>query len=185
MTVAQLATEILSRCGEGYENWTDRALASFKSVAISYMSSPTFYSYECHGLVYNDIYTATGAVTSISIPGLIGVGRELVKFLDLKKVVKSVTTAVNLVSYAEKLASAYNSELAGTSQWYLSNEGTDTLIIFDEALAKDDMIEFAVIAWDNSLLADTANVISDYLTGGFLQACITGAVSLLQKELRA
>ncbi len=39
MTVTQLAAEICSRAGEGYQNYTDRALAHFKSAVLALLNT--------------------------------------------------------------------------------------------------------------------------------------------------
>lgn len=186
MTVLELTTEILNRCGEGYENWTDRAKETFHASVVSLIMSNQYDPYDYHGLIREISHTVSGTPTSVDITILIPDDFGFIRFIDIKKTTGSVVSRVDLVSYVEKLATDFNAELkADVLQWYFLSDETGNYINFGAALANDDTITCTAIVWINALLDVDATLVSDYMTEQFIQDAITLSVQNLKKELVA
>lgn len=195
MTVTELLAEILYRCGEGYENWTERAKEAFHAAVVDYIKDTPYDAYDYHGLIIEGTYSVADGTTIayISMETLFAANWELIRFLELKKIVGSVTTPVNVVSRVEKIAADHNTDLgAGVSLWHWANDGgAGNTLVFDVALTTNEAegvissMSYVAAIWDNTLLDTGGTIISDYFTNDFLNAAIDRAALRLTKELRA
>ena len=71
MTVAELLAEICSRCGEGYENYTERARQAFESGVSGLLYGSRISEIEAPGLCRVGVYNPTLPATKIPLATLI------------------------------------------------------------------------------------------------------------------
>lgn len=186
MTITELKNEILYRCGEGYENWGDRAEQAFRASVAELIGSNIYSGAEYHGLISQGSYTASGGETSLEISALLGANYELIRFMEATLVRDTDTYRADLASYAEHRAALLNTRLSNDSKtWYLTNDETGTFVNFGEALVLADEIFFTAIAWHSDFFNDGDVNASDFFSEYFLQSAISMAVEKLQRELKA
>jgi hypothetical protein len=185
MTSTQLFTEILNRCGEGYENWTDRAKAHFKSAIIEIVKSGKFHETQYPGLIFRKEVTGlTGA--AIAFTSFVQSGYEFIKWIKMQKnpATTTVYKDVLLMSYPEYLAYTNNSNLVLADQIYayLLYDGTSVKLNFADAAVSGDKWYPVFVAWNDFLLGlDTSAVYGDEL----LETAIQLAVAKLKAEIEA
>lgn len=189
MTVTTMLSEITSRCGEGYENWSARAQAHFKQAVADMIRSRAYDMSQYHGLVYSKGYSVPSSpatISQIAIGTLIGADYELIEFYEIYY---TATTKwyVDIVNRTESYASSLNNELKSSDrkQWYWNYDTSSNSLVFETAIAKETVIYFTCAVWIDSLLTTGATVISDYFTQSFLQDAINTAAERLIAELKA
>jgi len=185
MIVSEALTEVLNRCGEGYENWTERAKEALRYAIISLTATMPTDAYP--GLLLDDNYLIPSPQSSIQMDELIGSSREFIRLIDMKHRVSPATPLrVSMVSYGEYVATQHNSLMStNTSIWYMRHDGTGVWIQFGEVLPANTEIAFAMVTWEKGLL-DTGNVeLTDYMSAPFLNTAIDMAAKRLYGELRA
>ena len=187
MTVATLAAEILSRCGEGYENWTIRAKAAIKAAIYDVARSGKYGQADFFGLIHEGDYDPGSWGTSVELRNILNTANyEIISTLLLQLEKTDTTVDISLASYSEWIASGYNSELsAGINVWYLTADETGRFIKFGSVAPEtDDVLKYAFVVWPPELATDETEL-SDYFAGGFISDVAEIATARLKKELLA
>jgi len=186
MTNTALFTEILNRCGEGYEGWTERAKAAFKSTIIEMVKSDMFHETEYPGLIFRKEVTGLSGA-SVAFSSIIQSGYEFIRWLSFDATIASpaATKKVQIVSYPEYQAYVYNPSILGSSDTiaYETYTGSAVNLTFSFTVATGDKFYPAYVAWYSGLTETASLELSPYFSDIFLETAIQLSVKKLTEEI--
>lgn len=184
MTLAELRQEILSRCGEGYENWTDRAYAIFKTAVFDLVKSGEYEPYDYHGLIFTSHEELDIGTTEVLISKWIGEYKEYVSCISMKRSLGSQVTKIDIVPQTSVLMGVLNPELlTGVTQWVLTSTAVGKFLSYD-LVEEIETVDMVLIVWDNEVMRDAGAVVSDYYSTQFLNAVIDQSVRRIIGEVK-
>ena len=187
MTLAELQQEILSRCGEGYENWADRAQSAFKTSVYDLIKSGEYEPYDYHGLLFSSEETLDSGTTDILLSKWIGEYKEYISCISMKRSLGTQVTKIDIVPKTSVLMGVLNPELlTGVTQWVLSSTSAGKTLTFDSAISttETETATMLMLVWDTVVMDADATIISDYYSMGFLNAVIDQSVRRIIGEVK-
>lgn len=182
MKVSDFVSEILSRCGEGYENWADRAKSAIKYSIYDLVRSGAYDSNDYFGLLKEKSHNFGADADSVGIGDIltaditIHVERILVTPKD-----SSLPVPANYVTARQLDAIKHNAEISGGM---ILCYALGKKIYFNATFAEGDTVTARYVAWDSDLEIDTT-IISHYFAGGFIADLADRAVKRLLSEIDA
>lgn len=185
MTVTQLAAEICSRAGEGYQNYTDRALAHFKSAVLALLNTSMSPDVDAPGLcaIYEDeSYDVSGGILLSAIYDALNLTDATILSIEVKG------EPLERLSAQQYAASKLRPDILinGSTYYLYSSEGeTGGKIVI---LGYDSIIPIVIraIGW-RAELSSTASTISleSYFSTNMLEKAIMLSTEELKREIAA
>jgi hypothetical protein len=189
MTNTALLTEILNRCGEGYENWTERAKAYFKSSVIEMVKSRRFHETQFPGLIYRKEVTSQTSA-SIAYTTFIQSGYEFIRWITFGFIASGGFTTLNvqILSFPEYQAWLLNSALiTDATQLYAyevsAGMGSSATLNFKTALASGDKLYPTFVAWNDVIWTTPNTDLAGHFSDEFLETAIQLSVEKLKSEI--
>jgi hypothetical protein len=198
MTAESLIIEITSRCGEGYENYSDRAKAMFNAAVRELISNPSAKQEALTGLISTGEYTFLADSPSVLVSDILaaaGCGVGIIRYMDytspddgegyinavLEQVEQHQERAMQLCS---NLAYSVDTVLLYRYERNLSDasDGMITLLGGLEFEA-DGVIMFSVIGWSDTYLNTDINEMSTLFAPAILEVLIQQSVAKLRQEI--
>jgi len=189
MTVTTMLAEIISRCGEGYENYTARAKAIFNASVRDLIANANANPNAITGLIYTGEYTLPGNAISIPVNTFIeiaGYSTGILRYMDYTsptggQATPSQEKAINLRG---SIASAVGSAIYFK---YQSSDGVDEAScifpINDVVFEANGIILFTVIGWNDTYVDTGSNMISTMFSPITLESLIRLSSEKLRQEI--
>lgn len=187
MTVTQLAAEICSRAGEGYQNYTARALAHFKSAVLALLNTSMSPDVDAPGLcaIYeNENYDVSGGILLSAI-------YERLNLTDARILSIEVNgEPLERLSAQQYAASKLRPDIlinGSTYYLYSSEEGTGgKIVILDFVSVGRIPLVIRAIGWRAELSSTASNIsIESYFSTNMLEKAIMLATEELKREIAA
>lgn len=199
MTATELLSEILLRCGEGYENYTERAKAAFNASVHEFIDNYKTRMDALTGLIYTGEYTIPDDDTvSIELQTLLnaaGYTTGIVRYMDYTSPEGSLEGYENApLEYAapnQEKAMKLSAKLAHTPSSVIYYKqlsvGADTdrciSLLNGVKLEKDGKLLFTAIGWDDTRINEGSQEMNLEFSPVALEGLITSSVNRLRKEI--
>lgn len=200
MTVTEVLTEITSRCGEGFANFTERAKAAFNASVRDIIANPGTRQEAITGLIYTGTYTFPSAVKSLAVAELLSEANYTtgtVRYMDYTSPEDGsgyASTPLEQVSANQEKAITLNLKLAtyvGDVLLY-KYESTSTdapapciTLLGDAEFEDAGELLFTIIGWDDTYINTGGNEMSTIFSPLSLELLIAMSVDRLRKEILA
>jgi len=187
MTVTQLAAEICSRAGEGYQNYTARALAHFKSAVLALLNTSMSPDLDAPGLCAtftDENYDTTGGILLSKIYTALDLSDAKILSIELNQ------QPLERITPQQYEVSKLRPELLDDNVWHYIYEGEKEVggIIRIVETQEDPALKLVVraIGW-RAELSSTASTISleSYFSTNMLEKAIMLSTEELKREIAA
>jgi len=190
MTRLGLFTEICNRCGEGFENWIERAKAHFKASVIELLAQGGFVQNEYPIMLLEGSYVFEADNTIINLSDIIDSQYSIIEFNKVKHTtLDGVESKVHVLNFSDYQAYEYNTTLlpSGDIAAYYRSDGA--LVFANISMETSDVIDYVLTVWtdewlNTTLEADADTVIDAYWSPIFLELAIQSASAKLKAEIK-
>ena len=187
MTVTQLAAEICSRAGEGYQNYTDRALAHFKSAVLALLNTSMSPDVDAPGLcaIYeNESYDVSGGILLSAIYDALSLTDARILSIEVDG------EPLERLSAQQYAASKLRPDiLINGSTYYLYSSEEETggkIVILGYDSIEEIPIVIRAIGWRAELSSTTSDIsIESYFSTNMLEKAIMLSTEELKREIAA
>lgn len=200
MTVTEVLTEITSRCGEGFANFTERAKAAFNASVRDIIANPGTRQEAITGLIYTGKYTFPSTASSLAVVELLseaGYTTGTVRYMEytspedgdgyeavpLEQVSANQAKAISLNS---RLGTAVGSVLFYKYESTSPDAPAPCITLIGDAEFEDaGELLFTIIGWDDTFLNTGGNDMSVMFSPLSLEMLIMMSADRLRKEILA
>ena len=187
MTVTQLAAEICSRAGEGYQNYTARALAHFKSAVLALLNTSMSPDVDAPGLcaIYeNESYDVSGGILLSDIYNALNLTDAIILSIEVKG------EPLERLSAQQYAASKLRPDiLKNGSTYYLyssEKEKGGKIVILDYDSAGEVPLVIRAIGWRAELSSTTSDIsVESYFSTNMSEKAIMLSTEELKREIAA
>ena len=192
MTVTQLAAEICSRAGEGYQNYTARALAHFKSAVLALLNTSMSPDVDAPGLCAtftDENYDSTGGILLSDIYTALDLSDAKILSIELKQ------RPLERITPQQYEVSKLRPELLDDNVWYYIYEGEKEVggiirIVSTMRIPPQEdparKLVVRAIGWRAELSSTASNIsIESYFSTNMLEKAIMLATEELKREIAA
>ena len=187
MTVTQLAAEICSRAGEGYQNYTARALAHFKSAVLALLNTSMSPDVDAPGLcaIYeNESYDVSGGILLSDIYNALNLTDAIILSIEVKG------EPLERLSAQQYAASKLRPDILinGSTYYLYSSEEKKggKIVILDYVSAGEVPLVIRAIGWRAELSSTTSNIsVESYFSTNMLEKAIMLSTEELKREIAA
>lgn len=187
MTVTQLAAEICSRAGEGYQNYTDRALAHFKSAVLALLNTSMSPDLDAPGLcaIYEDeSYDVSGGISLRAIYERLNLTDAITLSIEVKG------EPLERLSAQQYAASKLRPDILinGLTYYLYSSEdetGGKIVMLGHDGIEEIPLV-IRAIGWRAELSSTTSDIsIESYFSTNMLEKAIMLSTEELKREIAA